>query len=338
MLSDVELGRLRYAADFSVLPRGLGPALAQGAIRTELSDFHVSEDLPFELSGEGEHLYLHVRKIGQNTRWVAKRMAEALGVAYGAVGFAGMKDRYAVTEQWFSVHLPGLPDPEPPELEGVEILQQVRHNAKLRTGAVARNRFRLVIRELQTDRAKLEQRLAVLPTRGAPNYFGPQRFGRDAANLELLTRPGRLGREARGFGLSALRAALFNGYLAMRVMQHSWDAALDGEASGSQGGGTGLLWGTGQSRSTGRSLELEEAWFSLFPDARQLLESQRVRMMRRSLTLLPTELEWEFGEGRLTISFQLPRGTFATSLLRELGDFRDASARSTDGSSDSSAA
>ena len=105
MLPDDELLRLRYAADFSVLPRGLGLSLASGRIRSEAADFQVVEELPFAPAGEGEHLYLRVRKTGQNTRWVAKRIADAAGVRYAGVGFAGLKDRHAVTDQWFSIHV-----------------------------------------------------------------------------------------------------------------------------------------------------------------------------------------------------------------------------------------
>lgn len=326
MLPDAEIERLRYAADFALLPRAHGLPLATGIIRHAPADFEVVEQLNVDPSGEGEHLYLRVRKTGQNTRWVAKRLADSAGVAYGAVGYAGLKDRHAVTEQWFSLHLPGRPDPELELPEGVEILDAVRHTAKLRTGQVAANHFRIVVRELDADLPVLQRGVATLAEHGAPNYFGAQRFGRNARNLELLNGPGRPNREVRGFGLSALRGALFNGYLAMRIVQHSWDATLAGEIPSPQGGASGLMWGTGENRASERALELEQAWFDLFPETTALLERQRVRMMRRPLGLNPEQLACEPCEGGVELRFQLPRGAFATVLLRELGEFRDARA------------
>jgi tRNA pseudouridine13 synthase len=324
MVPDAELQRLRCAADFSLLPRAHGEPVGGGIIRTMPDDFEVVEQLSFAPEGEGEHLYLRVRKSGQNTRWVAKRLADAAGVAFSAVGYAGLKDRHAVTEQWFSVHLPGQPDPELPPIDGVQVLDAIRHTAKLRTGQVACNRFRIVVRDIHGDIDGLRRRAAMLPDGGAPNYFGPQRFGGGARNLELLNRPGRLNRDTRGFALSALRAALFNGYLAMRIIQHSWDARVAGEIAGVNDTGTGLLWGTGANRSRDRALELEQNWFGMFPETTRLLEKQRVRMMRRSLALFPGSVHFGSSDDALELRFELPRGTFATSLLRELGEFRDA--------------
>ncbi|HHQ14875.1 MAG TPA: tRNA pseudouridine(13) synthase TruD, partial [Chromatiales bacterium] len=210
MLDAAELDKLRLTADFGVLPRAWGDAAATGIMRSRPEDFQVIEQLPFEPSGEGEHLFVQVRKTGQNTRWVAKRLADAAGIDYRATGYAGLKDRRAVAEQWFSLHLPGQNDPVLPEIPDVEVLQQIRHGNKLRTGALAGNRFKLVLRDCNGDRNAIVERLERISAQGAPNYFGPQRFGRDARNLELLNVEGRVGREARSFGLSALRSALFN--------------------------------------------------------------------------------------------------------------------------------
>ena len=325
MVPEAELDRLRCAADFSLLPRAHDLPLANGLIRQSPADFEVIEELNFTPSGEGEHLYLRVRKSGQNTRWVGKRLADSAGVPYSGIGYAGLKDRHAVTEQWFSLQLPGNETPEIDPPEGVEILETVRHASKLRTGQVAANHFRVVIRELDTDPAVLCSAVATVAELGAPNYFGAQRFGREARNLELMNRPGRLNREARSFGLSALRAALFNGYLAMRIVQHSWDATVAGEIPSRDGGGTGLMWGTGGNRATDRALELEESWFSLFPGTLEILARQRLRTMRRSLVLRAGDLRCEACEGGVELRFDLPRGAFATVLLRELGEFRDAS-------------
>ncbi len=112
----------------------------------------------------------------------------------------------------------------------------------------------------------------------------------------------------------------------MRIVQHSWDATVAGEVPSRDGGGTGLMWGAGENRARHRALALEQAWFELFPETTALLEQQRVRMMRRALALQPAQLSCEPCEGGMALCFELPRGAFATVLLRELGEFRDASA------------
>ncbi len=173
-----EAEHLRQGADLDALPRLMGMPPTQGVIRADPADFVVRESLAFELTGTGEHLYMLVRKTGQNTRWVARQLAQACGLPFRAIGFAGMKDRHAVTEQWFSLHLPGREDPEVDsiEIDGVEIVDCCRHSGKLRIGALAGNWFRIVIRELTGDREVLECRLGALRYAYVPNYFGAQRL------------------------------------------------------------------------------------------------------------------------------------------------------------------
>jgi len=306
----------------------------------------VTEELPFSLTGAGEHLYLRVRKTGQNTRWVAKQLAGRLGLPNRAVGYAGLKDRHAVTEQWFSLHLPGRPDPEPHELdiEGVEIMARYRHAGKLRIGALAGNRFRIVVRGLSGSLSALEARLEAVRAGQVPNFFGAQRFGRDGRNLDLLTAPrskGRRGREATSFGLSALRSALFNGYLAERIDDDSWERPLPGEILHCDATGryrhvdkiqdgddpaqpTGLLWGVGQNQATGEALRRESEYFAHFPDRTAILASYDVRMMRRPLGLRALELVWQLNGDVLELSFTLRRGQYATAVLREIVDFSEA--------------
>jgi len=323
-----ELQRLRAAADFSLLPRAHGAPVARGRLRCSPEDFEVHEELGFEPSRDGEHLLLQLRKRGQNTRWVARRLAEIAGVEPAAVGYAGLKDRHAVAVQWFSLPLGSRSEPAGLEIDGVELLQSVRHRSKLRPGMHRGNRFRLRLRALDSDPVALRTRFARLAVAGVPNYFGPQRFGRDGANLELLTTGRRLNRGLRAFGLSALRAALFNGYLAMRITDGSWTRRLDGEITprDAEGEPTGLLWGGGQSRASGAALDSERAWFEDYPASRRLLEAAGNRMLRRVLRVRPVAFRWELAGSEAELSFGLPRGAFATSLLREAGDFEDAAA------------
>ena len=324
-LPEDERVRLGVGADVVGLPRAWGPPLATGRLRARSEDFRVAERLPFDLTGEGEHLYLRIRKTGQNTRWVAQQLASACGLRQVAVGFAGQKDRHAVTEQWFSLHLPGQPDPSLPELPNVEVLEACRHSGKLRTGAVAGNDFELTLRDIVADRAAVEARLSQVAAEGVPNYFGPQRFGHRGGNLDLLAAPARRpDRHQRSYGLSALRAALFNLYLATRVEEGTWQRRLDGEIKGrpdDAATGSGLLWGVGENLSSGEALRREVSFFEAFPGSLKLLTAFSARTMRRALRVRPSQFAWQWTAAGLVLNFGLPKGAYATSLVRELGEF-----------------
>ncbi len=250
-------------------PRTAPPPLAQAMLRATPEDFVVEELMPFALTGAGEHLWLKVCKRGFNSEQVAKQLARLAGVARRDAGYAGMKDRHAVTVQWFSLHLPGRDNPDfaglPP---GVEIREAVRHTRKLKTGGLGGNRFVIVLRECLGDRDALMRRVEDIRARGAPNYFGEQRFGRDGDNInharamfagtesprETAIAPTQISgrtsvasrasdsargprlnpigdRKLRGIYLSAARSLLFNAVLARRVADGTWDRLLDGEAA-----------------------------------------------------------------------------------------------------------
>ena len=198
--------------------RGFGGApVARAHLRASPEDFRVDEELGFEPDGEGEHALVRVRKRGANTAWVARRLAELAGVRVREVSYAGLKDRDAVTSQWFSVWLPGRADPDWAALDDAEVtvIEYGRHRRKLRRGCHRGNRFALVLRELSCDREIIESRLRSVAKVGVPNYFGPQRFGRDGGNLTaaLGLFRGSLrcrDRQRRGIYLSGARARRFN--------------------------------------------------------------------------------------------------------------------------------
>src|SRR6185503_17769039 len=147
-------------------------------LRLTHEDFLVEEILGYDADGAGEHLLLWVEKRGANTDWVARELAKFAGVPAVAVGYAGLKDRHAVTRQTFSVQLAGRPDPDWstfPHAE-VTVLAATRHSRKLKRGALRGNRFVLVLREVGGDRAQAESVLQRIATHGVPNYFGEQRF------------------------------------------------------------------------------------------------------------------------------------------------------------------
>src|SRR5471030_1189864 len=170
--------------DMSRLTWLYGEPLSTGKLKANPEDFIVEEDLGFEPDGEGEHLLVRIRKNGCNTQFVAEQLARFAGIHPRSVSYAGLKDRHAVTEQWFCLHLPGKQDPDLSQfaLEGCEVIRAVRHLKKMRIGTLKGNAFTLVLRQL-SDLADIESRLQKILTHGVPNYFGEQRFGRGGNNL-----------------------------------------------------------------------------------------------------------------------------------------------------------
>jgi len=274
-----------------------------------------------------------------------------------AIGYAGLKDRNAVTRQRFSVHLPKRVAPDLATLETsadnehLRVLEHTWHARKLPRGALAGNHFVLVLREVAGEREAIESRLQAIAARGVPNYFGEQRFGRDGdnvANAMAMFAGRRVRREQRTLLLSAARSELFNRVLATRVQAASWDQALNGEVwllDGSRSvfgpepfsdelaqrlaafdiHPSGPLWGKGELRSQDEAASLELAALS-GEDATALragLEAEGLKQERRALRLKPTELAWDWLDGDvLQLAFSLPPGTYATVVLAELGDVR----------------
>jgi tRNA pseudouridine13 synthase len=333
----------------SDLPFAFGGPPARGAIRVTPEDFVVDEVTGISPTGAGEHAWLRIRKRDANTQWVAQRLAAFAGVRAAAIGYAGLKDRRALTTQTFTVHLAGRPDPDWSALEcpGIEVLEVTRHQRKLQRGALRGNRFRLTIRGLDGDRATLAQRLGLVSARGVPNYFGPQRFGRDGANLaaaaELLQGGVLKDRFRRGMAISAARALLFNAVLAERVANGTWDAALPGDLVQLDGrhamfrvesaavaevesrAGALAIHPTGPLPGrSGGSLEpgpavrvLEEAWLAPHRPWVEGLTRLGVEAERRALRLPVRELGWALRGDSLELTFELSAGGFATTVLRE---------------------
>ena len=160
--------------DYSVLPEwpsAYEPTGATAVLRQNNSDFIVTE-IPLGLpSGEGEHVWLDVAKDGANTQFVAAQIAEFAGVRELDVGYAGLKDRYAETRQWFSVWMPKTEAPDFTTLEHPEfrVLSQARHIKKLRPGDLLGNRFEILLRDVKGDREAIESNLALVQQYGVPN-------------------------------------------------------------------------------------------------------------------------------------------------------------------------
>jgi len=306
-------------------PRAGSSGVPSAQLKSSAADFEVSENLAFEPTGEGEHLYLRLQKINLTSLDVAKRLARIHGVAVNDVGLAGMKDKRAVSDQWFSVPVADGPAPDLSFCDAdrsLAILQVSRHPKKLRRGQLSGNSFTIRLREPgQGDHALSLQTVAA---QGAPNYFGPQRFGQD--NLQQATdwlkvrRSRRISAFHRGLYLSVLRSYLFNEVLAARVIDGSWQQPIAGDIV-EEDRPTGPLWGRGRSAVTLAAAELENRVLEPYAEICDGLEHAGVQQQRRSLVLVPAELSWQIeADDNLLISFTLPAGGYATTLLGQVFD------------------
>lgn len=314
---------------------------ARALMKTEPADFHVAELAGVTAEGAGEHLYLRIEKTGWTTADTAAWLAASYQVGESAVGYAGMKDKHAVTEQWFSVCTPRSAH-ELPSRDGVRVLESTRHRRKLRRGELAGNRFRVLLRDVRGG--GWDEGLEALDA-GVPNFFGPQRFGRDnldraRAWLEARRsgRPdGRRRRSDRhrsfraGLHLSVLRSFLFNEVLAARVAADTWRRILPGEAAvplprpgraqdPESSVPSGPLWGRGRSPARAEALAVETRVLAAHAAVCHGLEHAGPTQQRRSLVLRPAGLCWEVDGRDVCISFTLPPGTYATTLLENVFD------------------
>ncbi|MEH6566153.1 MAG: tRNA pseudouridine(13) synthase TruD [Halopseudomonas sp.] len=329
-------------------PLAWGEPCGAAVLKAAPEDFRVTEVLDIELSGEGEHLWLLLEKRGLNTEEVARKLARLSGVSLRNISYAGLKDRQAVTRQWFSLQLPGKADPDLSSLWGdnLSCLQQQRHKRKLQRGAHSANRFLIRLTELQADPTALEERLQQLAAQGVPNYFGPQRFGHAGGNLQAATSWAQRAalppaRGTRSRLLSTARSYLFNQMLAERVSDGSWNRVLPGDClaftqSRSQFPAselaadddrvgrldlhpTAALWGAGALASSGAQAEMETAVATQHALLAQWLVAAGLEQARRILRLPIAGLTWHYPSSDcLELEFTLPTGCFATAVLREL--------------------
>jgi tRNA pseudouridine13 synthase len=339
----------------SQLPHAFGLPQATGCIRACPEDFRVDEIPLVEPDGEGEHVLLDIEKRNSNTDWVAKQLARLADVPNRDVSYAGLKDRNAVTRQWFSVRLAGKPEPDWRSLDSddLKVFGAQRHSRKLRTGALRGNRFLIRVRDLTGDLDALEAHLRHIQEEGVPNYFGEQRFGHDGGNLAAAQAlfagdRKRVDRRLRGIYISAARSLLFNQVLARRVEQGSWNRLLEGERVMLDGSASsfhaeqidapllgrlqemdvhpsGPLWGRGRSDVTAEAAEVEQRALAGFESWQQGLERCGAELGRRALRAPVRDMIWSKEGDQMTLGFVLPRGSYATAVLRECLDYRSGS-------------
>ena len=333
------------------LPYAYGKPVTSGMIRTEPTDFQVEEVLGFELSGEGEHQFVEVEKQSLTTEQLAKLLADFANVPKRQVSFSGMKDKHALTSQWFSIHMPGVKmlDWQGLDTQGIRIKQSSLHKKKLKRGVHKSNRFKITFRDWNGDASRNDDRVKQIRHQGVPNYFGEQRFGRNGDNIDQASRwfqgvftPKR---HLRSIYLSSARSYLFNLCLAQRVVDGSWNQLLNDEIVILDGSNsvfayneaqdlqtrleqgdihpTGPLYGKEQDRH-GRATMTSQEREILIPHSvfTEGLIRQGLNAERRSLRLIAKDLVCEYPQDRmLVLSFELPKGCFATSLIREVVDY-----------------
>ena len=323
-----------------------------GRIRTVPEDFHVEERPLYLPCGEGEHLYVRITKRGLSTPDLVQRLSSSLGIKAQAIGVAGLKDARAVTTQMVS--LQGV---TPEKLSGLKIDDMIlrlqvlgRHRNRLRTGHHAGNHFRLVIRTVAGHAAEtVSAILHQLSTRGVPNYFGPQRQGKKGDNYEVgaallhdARRRERMNRSQRIWYLNAYQSFLFNRMLARRI-DHLDKVFVGDWAMKSENGAcfqvenaeieqpradrfeispTGILFGSRVSWADREPGYIEEAVIAEAGTTKEtLIAAARAcgfRGERRAFRVPLTGLDWSLNDDALILSFSLPPGAYATSVLREL--------------------
>lgn len=317
------------------------------------TDFLVNEVMDIEFTGEGEHIWLQIKKRKLHTDQVAKNLAHLANIANKDIGVSGMKDFQAETTQWFSVWLPGVVDDDLPdwkqlESEFCEIVQVVRHNRKLKRGTHVANQFTILLRDFSGDIDTFSESIELINTQGVPNYYGEQRFGRFGSNLkqaeDMFTSGKRIKqRQKRSMLLSSARSWLFNSVLTERLRLQNWLTAqpfeplcLDGsrqffiaedsiqEQSRIDSGDvhtSAPLYGRGGAKVMSKATELNAFENESMQDYSALklgLEKAGLDYTRRPLRFLPQELTWKQLDAGIQLSFTLGRGQYATSLIREL--------------------
>lgn len=333
---------------FSALPYAFGQPVAKAQLKSQPADFQVEEQIAYSLSGEGEHLWLWVEKEGENTDWVAQQLAKWAGIKLRDVGYAGLKDRQAITRQWFSLYLPGREDPDLSlfQFENMRILRHTRHQRKLQTGGLSANRFILTLRAVEGDKTQIETRLNQIQQQGVPNYFGEQRFGRNEHNLVMAQRlfNGELTRlkpAQRSLYISAARSFIFNAVLAERIRHQAWNQAWPGDVFQLEGSDkwfvddgsadliqrvkladlhpTGAMAGAGELPTQQQACELEQAVLAEHQAWCSALAELGLKQDRRALRVMPMDLHWQWlADDVLQLAFTLRPGSYATMIVREI--------------------
>ncbi len=305
-------------------PRAYPNLGCHGSIKQAYADFKVDEVLGFELSEDGEHIYLNIEKENKNTLDICHQLSKICGISVNDIGYTGLKDKQALTTQWFSIPL--IVDKKLAEIEQQDFIVRIvgRHRKKLKPGMHKENVFNLWVRNIEGNTALLHDRLGLIVSQGVPNYFGHQRFGNQGRNLDkaemLLARlRGKQKSKWNRLMVSVARSWIFNQILSQRVLDQTWFTCIEGEPLMLP---SAPMWGRGKPSSSGLCQVLEESIIADYQHWADFLEHCGLRQERRHLQLIPSSLTWSLLEKDLNIRFKLPSGSYATSVLREILNIR----------------
>lgn len=319
-----------------------------GGIRQMPEHFIVNEVLGFTPSGEGEHYLFNIQKRERNTAEVAQALARVLGVHPKCVTWSGLKDKHAVTTQWLGVHSPKSLNIHVNELNqalnekigATQILEFAQHHKKLRIGTHRANEFKLTVTNLSGDASQLNSRLENIAQHGVPNYFGEQRFGVGGRNLkladDLLFKGARLSRQKKSLALSAARGFLFNHMVGEQLSDGEFETLklnqvlmLDGTHSVFT---VDDIQDAQERLKTGdvhpvQALLGQGSEPNRYENVQKALEKQGLKSQWRASRVIPKKMGWELNSQskELTVQFELPRGAYATSVLRECVNASDVS-------------
>lgn len=360
---------VNYADKLQQLGRVFPVPVVSGSLRTKPEDFKVVEELNFSPSGSGEHLFIRIKKTNANTQWVVNQLGKIFELSSQQIGYAGKKDRHSVSTQWFSLHLPGQEvDLNRMVIDGVELIESVRHNKKLKIGSLKCNQFEIILRDVS---GKIDSDIIrKIIKSGVPNYFGSQRFGHNASNLELaddyLAQKTKIkNRVKRGMVISSARSYLFNLILSERVKQKNWNEPLGGDCLNLNGSQSffcianakaenendqsldktsmlsniksrivngdlhisGLLAGREKSESAESAKLIEDEVLAQYSNWMQAFHRLNLSTARRSFRVIPKDFCVEHESDTIKLNFKLNKGSYATSVIRELVNVKDVSIR-----------
>lgn len=330
-----------------------GPPITAGILKSGPNDFRVCEELGFEPSGEGEHLFLLVEKEGLSTHELISRVARDYSLDPKLVSYSGLKDKHALTRQWLSLHMPGKkPPPELFKGNGYRVVRQASHNRKLRPGTHKYNSFQVILREVNDFPDQTREQILAVTRQGFANYFGAQRFGRQQDNVtqalgQLPVR--RLTRSRKSILLSSLRSHLFNRILAQRISLGHWELPLEGDVFMLRGNrsifsetlddrlterfrtldisNTASLYGSGQVLLTGEPQAIEAQVFAECDAITRCLDQQGARLQMRALRAVVDNFSYDYDaeDQSLLLKLDLPAGCYVTTVLDHFIKLQDAS-------------